>query len=345
MSELALRIIKQLRNDRRSLALLIVAPLFVLSLIYLLLGPSDYVPLIVADEDTVPAAVIDTLKEQEVVVESASPTAVSSPKTWLEDHLEVDLIILAPNPQEGFETWVYESNTRSGAAREALATALANANANPNASITDHMLYSKEDGSLFDSLGFIFPGIFTFFFVFLIAGMALVRERSGGTLERLLMTPIRRWEVISGYTLGISFYGIIQATVIVCFTIYVLRLPCEGPVWLVVAAMLLLAITAVSFGALVSIFANTEFQIMKFIPIVIVPQVFFSGLIPLETIPYGLGKLSIIMPLYYGCTAMKEVMTYGASIGKVWPALAALAAYTLLLGILNTLALKKYRAV
>jgi ABC-2 type transport system permease protein len=191
----------------------------------------------------------------------------------------------------------------------------------------------------------MFPGIFTFFFVFLIAGMALVRERGGGTLERLLMTPIRRWEVISGYTLGISFYGIIQAAVIVCFTVYVLRLPCEGPVWLVVTAMLLLAITAVSFGALVSIFAATEFQIVQFIPVVIVPQVFFSGLIPLETIPYGLGKLCVVMPLYYGCTAMKEVMTYGAGIAEVWPCLAALAAYTLLLGVLNTLALKKYRTV
>jgi ABC-2 type transport system permease protein len=343
MAELALRVIKQLRNDHRSLALLVIAPLFVLSLIFLLLGPSDYVPRIIVDEDTVPAAIVDALKEQEALVESASLAAVNNPSAWLKEHPETDLIILAPSLQEGLETWAYESNARQGTAEKALVAALASVN--PGMSTANHALYGKEDGSLFDSLGFIFPGIFTFFFVFLIAGMALVRERSGGTLERLLMTPIRRWEVISGYTLGISFYGIIQAVVIISFTIFALGLTCEGPVWLAVATMLLLAVTAVSFGSLVSIFAATEFQIVQFIPVVIVPQVFFSGLIPLETIPYDLGNLCFIMPLYYGCTALKEIMTYGANLGEVWLYLAALVAYTFLLGILNTLALKRYRAV
>lgn len=146
-----------------------------------------------------------------------------------------------------------------------------------------------------------------------------------------------------GYTAGYGVFAVIQAVLMVLYSIYVLGLSCAGSVGWVVLTMLLMAITAVSFGALISIFANSELQVVQFIPIVIIPQVFFSGLIPMDTIPYGLGNIGFITPVYYGCSAIKKVMVEGNGLAGIWPFLLGLAVYTLFLSVLNTLALKKYR--
>jgi ABC-2 type transport system permease protein len=348
------------------MALLIVAPVFVLTLIFFLLSSSDYVPKVLIDEDNVPAPLVRAIEEQDVIAEECPPEALSAPETYLREHPDVDLIVAAPERGEkgvetegsetgepgsgeveaggadkGLDFYILENSAKS---RDAIA-AVGDAQAplNPAAEVRTYTVYGSEDDSTFDSLGYIFPGIFTFFFVFIIAGMTLVRERSGGTLERLMMTPIRRFEVIMGYSMGIGVFAAIQAAVIVCWTIYALRLETIGSVPLIILTMMLLAFTAVSFGALVSIFATTEFQIVQFIPITVVPQVFFSGIIPIDTIPYGLGNLCYIMPMYYGCTAMKKIAVYGDGLNDVWPYLTALAVYALALGALNTIALKKYR--
>jgi len=188
-------------------------------------------------------------------------------------------------------------------------------------------------------------GIISFFFVFIISGMSLVRERSSQTLERLMMTPIRRYKVIGGYTLGFGIIAIIQSVIIFCYSHYVLGLESQGSVLLCIFIMMLLAFVAVSIGALASIFANSEFQVAQFIPIILIPQVFFCGLIPLDTIPYGLGKLCYIMPVYYGCTALKMVMIETADIVRILPFIGGLLAYLLVLFMLNTFALKKYRSL
>ncbi|MDR1271508.1 MAG: ABC transporter permease [Clostridiales Family XIII bacterium] len=383
MRALAIRVVTQIRNDRRSMAMLIVAPVFVLTLIFFLLADSDYVPKILVDEDGVPAPLVQAIYEQDAAVEACPAEALGEPEKYLRGHPDVDLIVTAPKLSqetdgqgidgngmissvvdvqgagsqtaggqsapgetgggEGLDFYMLESNVKSRDAISAISDA--QVSLNPSSEVRTHTVYGSADDSTFDSLGYIFPGVFTFFFVFIISGMTLVRERSGGTLERLMMTPIRRFEVIMGYSMGIGVFAAIQAVVIVCYTIYVLRLESLGSVALIILAMMLLAFTAVSFGALVSIFATTEFQIVQFIPVVVVPQVFFSGIIPLETIPYGLGNLCYIMPMYYGCRAMKEIAVYGYGLQDIWPYLVALVCYALALGVLNTLALRKYRVV
>jgi len=82
---------------------------------------------------------------------------------------------------------------------------------------------------------------------------------------------------------------------------------------------------------------------VQLIPIAIIPQIFFSGLIPLDTIPYNLGYLGYIMPVFYGCSAIKEVMRVGGGLDAIWPYLLALLGLIAVLNILNTLALKKFR--
>jgi ABC-2 type transport system permease protein len=199
--------------------------------------------------------------------------------------------------------------------------------------------------SFFESMGYIFFGLFAFFLIFLVSGMSLVRERSGGTLERFLMSPISRSSVTIGYTAGYSVFAILQAAVMMLFGIYVLGVNCEGNILWAIFIMLLLATSAVSFGSLVSVFSSTEMQVVQMMPIAIIPQIFFSGLIPLDTIPYGLGNLCYLTPVYYGCSALKEVMVMGNGFSEIWSYLLGLMVYIFVLSILNTLALKKYRTI
>jgi ABC-2 type transport system permease protein len=109
--------------------------------------------------------------------------------------------------------------------------------------------------------------------------------------------------------------------------------------------MILMSMSAVCIGAFCSIFANNEFQIMQFIPVVIIPQIFFSGLISLDTLPYHLGILAKIMPVYYACDALKAITIKGQKLAEILPDVAALLIFIGLFFILNTFALKKYRKI
>ena len=204
-------------------------------------------------------------------------------------------------------------------------------------------VYGKSNDTMFNSLGYVLIGFLSFFFVFIISGMSFVRERTTGTMERLMLTPISRVALVAGYTIGYGIFAALQSALIILFTKYVLHMEYAGSVLLAILIMVLLSFTAVLVGALVSIFANSEFQVMQFIPVVIIPQFFFSGLIPIDTLPYGLGKLAYIMPIYYGCSGLKEVLIKGSGIEGIWSYLAMLSAFIIVLFIINTEALRKYR--
>ena len=159
------------------------------------------------------------------------------------------------------------------------------------------------------------------------------------------MTPIRRWEVVVGYTLGLGFLGAIQSTIIVLFTKYVLGIPFAGSIFYAILIMVAMSLTAVAIGAFVSIFSNNEFQIMQFIPVVIIPQMFFSGLISLDTIPLGLGKLAYIMPIFYGCDGLNKVLIRGNGFSDIFMDLVALTLVIILFSLINVIALKRYRKI
>ncbi|MDR0853357.1 MAG: ABC transporter permease [Clostridiales Family XIII bacterium] len=339
MIALMQRIIKQIAGDKRTIAMIVVAPLFILTLLNLLLGETDYDPTIAIDAAGVPPAISSALMEQKDVY--LIETDISDADEYLSDNKNVDAVL--SKASAGLTISMYESSDKSRAAVEIIQDAVAALN--PSGRLEMHFIIGDADESLFDSLGYVFLGVIAFFLIFIISGMALVRERSAGTLERILMTPVKRTRVILGYTAGYGFFAVIQAVILVTFSIYVLGIPCEGNVALVVLMMLLLAVAAVAFGELISIFSNTEFQVVQLIPVAIIPQIFFTGLIPLDTIPLHLGNLCYIMPVYYGCAAIKEVMLVGSGLFKIWPFIIALLIYITFLSILNTLALKKYRKI
>ena len=338
MLSLAKRVIRQIAGDKRTIALIVFAPMLILTLIHLLLSDSDYRPTIAIRENELPAVLVSALHEQDVNIENLTQQ-VPDAAQYLRDNKQIDAIFeMLP---DGLAITMYESSNKSGAALKAIQNAAASLN--PGAQMHLRFAVGNPDWSLFESLSYVFFGIISFFLIFIVSGMALVKERSSGTLERMLMTPVSRRNVVIGYTAGYGLFAVLQAIVLVLFSIYVLGLHSEGNILLVILVMLLLAVSAVAFGELISIFANNEFQVVQMIPIAIIPQIFFSGLIPLDTIPYNLGYLCYIMPVYYGCAAIKEVMILGNGLGAIYPFVLALLGYIVVLSALNTRVLRKYR--
>jgi len=352
MSAIAKRVIRQIAGDKRTVIMIIIAPMLILTLIYLLLGGTDYVPTIAYDRVSM-SPFTDILRKYDVnTVDVTIDEEIFDAESYLIENRDVDAVFyFSAAPSFGYahqsiftmHIVLYESgSSKSNAAMNTMHSALAGLLI-PNLEIT--FVVGSTDETMFDSLDYVFLGVISFFLIFIVSGMALVRERSAGTLERMLMTPVTRGGVVAGYTLGFGLFAVIQAVILVLFSLYVLGAHTQGSAVWVILIMLMLAITAVSFGQLISIFANTEFQVVQLIPIAIIPQIFFSGLIPLDTIPYGLGNLGYAMPVFYGCTAIKEVMRFGGGINTIWPYLLALLGYIAVLSILNITALKKYRKI
>ena len=333
MKALLLRILKQLKNDPRTLALMLVAPFLIMSLIYLLLGDSDYRP-VVATYD-MPSSFTEPLTTS---AEVKTLTDTLQMNTWLESD-SADAIVWA----EGHTICirVLESNSKSGAAIEAVQETFSEML--PVGRVTIQTIYGSQDDTYFASMAYVFLAVLAFFFTFIVSGMALVRERFTNTLERLLMTPIRRWQVVGGYVCGYGVVAMVQVVLIMLFTVYVLQVPVAGSIGLCLLVMLLLGICAVELGSLVSIFANGEFQVAQFIPVIIIPQIFFTGIIPLDMIPYGLGNLCYLMSMYYGAAPLKHIMQQGAGFMDILPWLGGLLLFIVLLFVINTLSLKKYR--
>lgn len=334
MLSIIIRILRQMKNDKRSLGLILFAPILVLTLLYYILGNSDYVPHIAAYN--MQEQVVTELKNHaEVTILNEFPDK----KKYLEDHKKDAVLWMEKND---VHIILLEKSTKTTNALKAIQDTMKNIQpASTNQIIT--YVYETSDDNQLDSLSYIFLGVISFFFVFILSGMSFVGERFGQTLERMLMTPLQRYEVIGGYTLGYGLLSALQSIIIILFSVYILKLHVEGSVFLCVIAMILVAFSAVSFGALLSIFANNELQMVQFIPIIIIPQIFYSGLIPIDTIPFGLGKLCYLTPIYYGCTSLEMIMIQGKGIEDIWPWLMGLIIFIIVLFGVNVIALKKYR--
>ncbi len=203
-------------------------------------------------------------------------------------------------------------------------------------------IYGGEEFDFLDSFAPVYIAFFAFFFVFLLTGVSFLRERSQGTMERLLATPVGRGEIVLGYMLGFGLFAVVQSAVILLFTIYVLRIHHVGSLALVFLVEALLTVGAVNLGIFFSTYARTELQVVQFIPIVIVPQVLLSGLIVrVENLPLGLQILSSLMPLTYANRAMTDVMVRGLGLSEVTLELVALLGFAVVALLLSALTLRR----
>lgn len=211
--------------------------------------------------------------------------------------------------------------------------------------ISNHYVYGDKNTGFFDKIVPILMGFFVFFFVFLISGMALLHERTTGTLSRLLATPVRRSEIVLGYMISYGILAMIQTVIIVLATIYLMGVEITGSLFAVMVINFILALVALAFGILMSTFASSEFQMVQFIPIVVIPQIFFSGIIPLDSLASWVRDIGYILPLTYAGNAMTQVVMYGTKLSSLGFDLGILLLFLVVLTLFNIRGLRRYRKV
>ncbi|KRN29559.1 ABC-type multidrug transport system, permease component [Lactobacillus selangorensis] len=209
--------------------------------------------------------------------------------------------------------------------------------------VTNHYIYGNSKTGFFDKILPILIGFFVFFFVFLISGMALLRERTSGTLDRLLATPVKRSEIVFGYMLGYGVIGVLQTIVIVLASVWLLNVEVVGSLFSLVVVNLVLALVALACGILLSTFASSEFQMMQFMPIVVIPQVFFSGIIPLASMASWVRAISAVIPIKYSGDASTQIMMFGTPLSRLGFDVGILLIFLLILTVLNIVGLRRYR--
>jgi ABC-2 type transport system permease protein len=330
------RIIRQTVNDKRSMGLILIVPLFLFTLIYFLLGDSEYSPTIAIHG--LPEQLVVELKEQDVtVIDYGMEEGKAAVKDETVDaflYLEQQEMVLLLESSDAVKSGVIQKAIQS-----------ATKELNPGGGMRTEQLYGDSEESMFNNLGYVLLGVISFFLIFILAGISFVRERTNQTMERLMITPVKRWQVVLGYTLGFGVFAMLQSILLLAYVKWVLHMSIQGSLLAAGCVMILLSMTAVCMGAFCSIYANNEFQMMQFIPMIVIPQIFFSGLISLDTIPYHLGVLAKVMPVYYACDALKAIIIKGATLSEVVMELLALLIFIGLFFILNIFALKKYRRI
>ena len=145
--------------------------------------------------------------------------------------------------------------------------------------------------------------------------------------------------------LSYGIISIIQSTVIVLATVWLLKVEVVGNVFNVIIISVLLALVALAFGILMSTLANSEFQMMQFIPLVVVPQIFFSGIIPLDSMAHWVQYIGKILPLTYTGDALTQIVMDGKGLASLGGDILALLIFLVVLLWLNIIGLKRYRKV
>jgi len=179
------------------------------------------------------------------------------------------------------------------------------------------------------------------FFGFLLTGISFLRERSQGTLERLMVSPVSRLDIVLGYLLGFFIFALLQSLIIVLFTIYALDIIYRGDLWQIFVFQVIVLVGAINLGIFISAFARNEFQMVQFIPLVILPQTFLCGLLwPVEQMNGYLQWVAKFLPLTYAVDGLREIMVWGKGLGEVWVDLVVLIAFAVGISVITAFSLR-----
>jgi ABC-2 type transport system permease protein len=337
------RVVQEIRRDRPSLALLFIAPILVTGLLTFILregqGPAlDAV--LVNGLGPAGEAMVDGLRDaveadggslREVPDEAAARQAV------IDDDASIAVILAPPSggrvPRITLLTYGLDQQGDAGrlaALQRALIGSVAAAGGLALPSIEHDTIYGVPSNDPMTSFAPAIVGFFTYFFVYLLTGVSFLRERTGGTLERLMATPVTRGEIVSGYTLGFVLFATLQVAILLAWVLGEVTVPAIGPMpefslglgvasagspLLAFAVVVMLALGAVSLGIFLSTFARTELQIIQFIPLVLVPQFLLSGvLFPVSSLPEIIQPFVKVMPLNYAVDGLRQVFVRGADL-------------------------------
>jgi ABC-2 type transport system permease protein len=191
------------------------------------------------------------------------------------------------------------------------------------------MFEDVQGGLVFDRLGPGLLALFPFIIMFLVTSVTTLRERSSGTLERLLAMPMGKLDFLLGYAIAFGLVAAVQSALAVALAVGVLDLDVQGPVWLLTVVAIADAILGSALGLFVSAFATTEFQAVQFMPAFVLPQILLCGLfVARDQLPTVLERISDVLPLSYATDAMQTLVRTSAT-GDVWQDLSVVAAFAL----------------
>ena len=365
------RVTSEIRRDRPSLALLFVAPILITGLVTFILRAGETpVPTVVLVNDlpgpaaaVVGGALADALETDGITVSDAPDEGTA--RAALEDGTASVAIVLPADLASGGAITLITLGVDAGSeAAQLQAVALtvfraAGAAAGAPIPATRH---ETVHGVGDDPIAPFAPAIvafFVYFFVYMLTGVSFLRERTGGTLERLLATPVTRGEIVAGYTIGFGLFATVQVALLLAWALGSVQVPSIGPLpafsiglgisaagsaFLAYVVVLLLALGAVSLGIFLSTFARTELQIIQFIPLVLAPQFLLSGvLFPVASLPAVLQPLVALMPLRYAVDALREIFIRGADISSaaVQLDMAVLAGIALFFAVIASLTIRR----
>lgn len=194
----------------------------------------------------------------------------------------------------------------------------------------------------FDRFGLMMLGVFPFIIMFLITSIAMLRERTTGTLERLLTTPLHKADLLLGYGLAFALVALAQAGVAVAVAYWVFGLSTAGDPGFVILIAGLNAVLGVGLGLLASAFARTEFQAVQFMPVLVIPQLIGCGLfVPRDAMAGWLTAASDYFPLTYAIEALQEVGAHAEPTTTMWRDLVIVSVVVVLALVLGSATLRR----
>lgn len=357
---LALRIIRQFLHDPRTLALLFIAPLVVLTLLYLILSQTtSTVVLALAPQDAGAQPLARTMQANlppqagvQVLLLSSTQAADHLKQGDADGVLEISCMTTSATCDPSFTLTLEGSNPAIARQLRNVVTLLLNgfqsqatpggASTPPARPLQTHYLYGGPDYTVTDGIAPYLISFFSFFLIFMLTGVAFLRERSQGTMERVLVSPLRRSELVLGYILGFTLFALLQALVILLFVVLVLKVHEQGNLALLFLVTALSTLGGLSLGICVSAFARNEYEIGQFIPLLIVPQLLLGGLFfPVKTLPVGLKQLAEVLPITHANEALSDVMLKGAALDGLWGNLLFLSGFALLMLLIAAFTLRQ----
>ncbi len=338
------RVAQEIRRDRPSLALLFIAPIVLTGLLTFILREGETPPVhaVVVNQAGMPgtvyaSALTSALEAEGATVATAADQAAA--EQLIADGDATVAIVLPAGLGGGGQVAITVVTSGLDPAGEgsqvatvsrALVGAAASLTGVTPPTVVHETVYGTPSTDPMANFAPPIIAFFAYFFVYILTGVSFLRERTGGTLERLMGTPVTRGEIVAGYTLGFGLFAAIQVAILMTWVLGSIEIPAIGPLpafsiglgiavggnpALAYLVVILAAMGSVSLGIFLSTFARTELQVIQFIPIVIVPQFLLSGvLFPVSTLPAILQPLSYVMPLAYAVDGLRQVFVRGADL-------------------------------